>query len=78
MDIAKILGMSFEALFADLQTAFASIARVIAFPAPASMVSFAAKLFNTGFEKEEIYEIVEELQPMSIGPRGGARNTFSL
>lgn len=36
MDIAKIRGMSFAALFGDLQTAFASISRVIAFPAPAS------------------------------------------
>ena len=57
MDIARARGLSYAALFTDLQTAFASIARMLAFPAPTSMDSFAAKLFQAGFTKEEVHEV---------------------
>ena len=59
MDIAKARNLSYAAFFVDLQTAFASIARMIAFPAPSSFDSFASKLFSIGFSKHEVNEITE-------------------
>ena len=59
MDIAKTRNLSFGALFTDLQTAFASIARMIAFPAPSSMDSFVSRLLCAGFSNEEVREIAE-------------------
>ena len=61
MDVARARKLSFGALFVDLQTAFASIARMIAFPAPTSMDSFTAKLFASGFSTDEVKLVVEGL-----------------
>ena len=59
IDVARARNFSCGASFTDLQTAFASIARMIAFPAPSSMDSFVAKLLSAGFSKEQAHEIAE-------------------
>ena len=59
MDIAKSRRLSYGGLFVDLQTAFASISRILAFPAPASMDAFVAKLVATGFSSVEVKDIVD-------------------
>eukprot|EP00959_Pyramimonas_sp_CCMP1952_P233048 4870465-Pyramimonas_sp.AAC.1 len=57
MDFARSRNMSFGALLVDLQTAFASIARMIAFPSlPSSMDAFVARLLESGFTQHEAGE----------------------
>jgi len=62
MDVARARKLSFGALFVGLQTAFASIARILAFPAPpASMDAFVARLLAAGFTAEDAAEMAEGL-----------------
>jgi hypothetical protein len=76
MDVAKMRGLSYGGLFVDLQTAFASIARLLAFPFPSSMDGFAAKLFHHGFARDEVHEIIEGLMAYEHWTANGGSKHF--